>query len=107
LCLRDLTKIVVGELMGQHTPKLLVVGLLKETGGDKELAPTGAGRIDVRVVHEANLDLTQGTRVIHGRDERAHDALDTFGLLRIERAGRGQSVASRRRLWLARWRATS
>jgi hypothetical protein len=39
LRLRNVTEIVVGELMGQHTSKVLVAGLLEETGGDIELSP--------------------------------------------------------------------
>jgi hypothetical protein len=93
LCLRDVTKVVVGELVSQHTPKMLIIGFLEKTGGDIELSLAGAGRIDVRVIHDANPDLTQGTRVIHGRDEGGHDAADPLGLLWIERVGRGPGRA--------------
>jgi hypothetical protein len=86
-------EVVVGELMGQDPTELVIVGLLEETGGDIELSPAGAGRIDVRVVHDANPDLTQGTRVIHGRDEGGHDTADTLGLLGIERVRRGLGLA--------------
>jgi hypothetical protein len=87
-------EVVVGELMGQHPSELVIIGLLEETGRDIEPSPTGAGCIDVRVVHDANPDLTQGSRVIHGRDEGGHDAADTLGLLWIEWVGRGLGPAS-------------
>jgi hypothetical protein len=72
---------------------MLIIGFLEKTGGDIELSLAGAGRIDVRVIHDANPDLTQGTRVIHGRDEGGHDAADPLGLLWIERVGRGLGLA--------------
>jgi hypothetical protein len=60
----------------------------------------------VRIVHDADPDLTQRTRVIHGRDEGGHDAADTLGLLWIERGGRGLGPASLRGLRCA-WRCVS
>ena len=66
------------EFMGQHTSKMLNVGLLKETTRDIELSPAGAGRIDVRIVHDPNLDLIPGPRMVHSGDERGHDAADAL-----------------------------
>jgi len=80
--------------MGQHAPEVLIGRLLEQPGGDIELAPSGAGRVDVSIVHNPNPNLIQGARMIHGRDERGHDAADTLGLLRIERVGRGLGFAS-------------
>jgi hypothetical protein len=91
--------------MGEHTSKMLIVGLLKETTRDIELSPAGTGRIDMRIVHDANLDLIQGARVVHGGDERAHDAADALSLLRIERMRRGLASARLCRLALAGRRA--
>lgn len=51
--------------------------------------PVGAGRIALRIVHDRNLDLIQGRRLVHGGDEGSHDAADALSLLRIERMRRG------------------
>src|SRR6185295_7991632 len=45
LGLRHVAEVVVGELVGQHPPQLVIVGLLKETGCDVEFAPAAAGRV--------------------------------------------------------------
>jgi hypothetical protein len=55
--------------------------------------PVGAGRIDLRIVHDRNLDLIQGRRLVHGGDEGGHDAADALSLLRIERMRRGLAPA--------------
>src|SRR4029450_1883813 len=94
LCLCYVAEVVVGELMGQHAPKLVIVGLLKETRRDIKFPPTATGRVDMGIVHDPNLNLVQGTRMIHGRDEGGHDAADTLGLLRIDRGRRGLGPAS-------------
>src|SRR5712692_1860072 len=106
LCLRYVTEVVVGELMGQHTPQMLIVGLLKETTRDIELSPAGARRIDVRIVHDPDLDLIQGPRMVHGGDEGGHDAADALSLLRIERMRRGLALARLCRGGLAGRRAS-
>src|SRR3990170_106371 len=85
---------------------MLIAGLLKETSRDIELAAAGAGRVDVRIVHDPDLDLIQGPRIVHGGDERGHDAADALSLLRIEGLRRGLAPARRRRLGLA-WRRAS
>jgi len=85
-------EVVVGELMGQNPPELVIGGLPEETGGDIKLASTATGRVDMRIVHDPNLHLVQRTRMIHDGDEGSHDAADTLGLLRIERVRRGPGV---------------
>jgi len=62
---RDVSEIVVGQLMGQHPPELVIVRLLEQTGRDVELAPAGAGRVDVRIVHDRHANLIQGAGMIH------------------------------------------
>jgi hypothetical protein len=106
LRLRDVTEIVVGEFMGQHTPKMLVAGFLKETGRDMELSTAAAGRIDVGMLHDPNLDLIQGPRMVYGGDERGHDVADALSLLRIERMRRGLAPARPCQMGLA-WRRAS
>ena len=58
-CLRlcDVAQIVVGELVGKYTPELIVVRLLEQTPCDIELATAGAGRVDLRIVHDPNAHL--------------------------------------------------
>src|SRR2546426_8134786 len=92
--------------MGQHTSKMLIVGLQKETSRDIELSPARTGRIDVRIVHDPNFDLIQGSRMVHGGDERGHDAADALSLLRIERMRSGLALARLGRRGLAGRRAS-
>src|SRR4029450_5693833 len=88
LRLGDMTEIVVGELMGQDASELVIAGLQKQPGGDIELSPAGAGRVDVRIVHDRHPDLIRGARMIHGSGERDHDEPKALGLFHIERTRR-------------------
>ena len=98
LRLGDMAEIVVGELMGQDAPELVIAGLQKQPGGDIELSPAGAGRVDVRIVHDRHPDLIQRTRMIHNSDERDHDEPKALSLLRIERTRHGLGPAGLARL---------
>jgi len=93
-CLRlcHVAQIIVGELMGQHAPEMLIVRLLEQTPGDIELTPAGAGRVDLRIVHDANANLAQRAWIIHMTHKRGHNTTHTFRLLRIEVVGRGPSA---------------
>ncbi len=82
----------MGELMGQHAPEVLIVGLFEQTPCDIEFAPAGAGRVDLRIVHDANANLTQRAWIIHVTHKRGHDTSHAFGLLRIEVVSRGPSA---------------
>jgi hypothetical protein len=52
----------------------------------------------VRIIHDPHPDLIQGARMIHGSDERDHDAPKALGLLRIEGPRRGLGFARLGRL---------
>ena len=102
---RHVPEIVVSELMGQHTPKLVIAGLLQKTARHIELSAARACRIDVRIVHDPHLDLTQGSGMVHGGHERGHDAADPLRLLRVEWTRRRLACPRRCRRGSARRRA--
>jgi hypothetical protein len=71
---------------------VLIVRLLEQTPCDIEFTPAGAGRVDLRIVHDANPNLTQWARMIHMTHKRGHNTSHTFRLLRIEVVRRGPSA---------------
>jgi hypothetical protein len=93
LRLGDVMQILVGDLVREHPAELVVVGLLEKTCGHEELTAAGAGGIDRRIIHDADLDLARIDWLVHALEQRNHDTPQALALRGIELCRRG----SRRR----------
>src|SRR5262249_50784500 len=65
---------------------LLVIRLRQETSGHVELTTAAARRIDISLVNDTDFHLVQRSRMVHGADERHHDALEPLRLRPIQRS---------------------
>jgi hypothetical protein len=95
LGLGHVVQVLVRDLVREHRPQLVVVGLIQQSSRHEELAAAGVGGVDPRIVHDADLDLAEGHRVVHDLEEWNHHLLEAGGLRGIDARRRRRAAGVR------------